>query len=160
MSDERSRDADAFEGEDQTTTGATRPLTIATRGGIAIDFRTKRHEFTRREWAARQRQEARYQQEQAARARARKAADERLQRQLEDLGIAESDVKGLRIPSDEDVMQWLEGWPDHPERERILRALAVRCLANLELAVRYWRLPRARKLRLTIALERARDTRA
>jgi hypothetical protein len=93
MSDERSRDADAFEGGDQTTTGATRPLTIATRGGIAIDFRTKRHEFTRREWAARQRQEARYQQEQAARARARKAADERLQRQLEDLGIAESDVK-------------------------------------------------------------------
>jgi hypothetical protein len=71
MSDERSRDADAFEGGDQTTTGATRPLTIATRGGIAIDFRTKRHEFTRREWAARQRQEARYQQEQAARARAR-----------------------------------------------------------------------------------------
>jgi hypothetical protein len=57
-------------------------------------------------------------------------------------------------------MQWLEGWPDHPERERILRVLAVRCLANLELAVRYWRLPRARKLRLTIALERARDTRA
>jgi hypothetical protein len=94
MSDERSRDADAFEGGDQTTTGATRPLTIATRGGIAIDFP---HQAPRVHptgvggaAAAGGPVPARTGREGA---RARQAADERLQRQLEDLGIAESDVK-------------------------------------------------------------------
>jgi hypothetical protein len=134
---------------------------VVTRGGLTIDFRTERHEFTAAEWRQRQREAKRYE----AKAQRDKAVWDRSRAEYrawltETLGLAETDVDRLGCaPADHDVYAWLADWPaGDPMQRRIRRLLVERWRANLELNLAYWQYPAAVRRRLAVALATTDDS--